>query len=168
MEACAQSRMDSAIPTRAIRFRSRRTDLVRRRPKAGRTTLYRVDALEAAPEIPDGVIQLTRRDCRANPPDILFLSLEMMHRELGNPPVVANLRHRCRGKAAAVPVRRSPQLQRPERGPGTVDHRALASSSPAQGTPRRRPVGDAPRRTATSRDDRLRQSRTCRRMHADR
>lgn len=53
--------------------------------KAGRTTLYRADALDEAPEIPDGVIQLTREGLQDNPPDILFLSLEMMHRELGNP-----------------------------------------------------------------------------------
>ncbi|WP_352600253.1 protein DpdJ [Mesorhizobium sp. M0047] len=53
--------------------------------KAGRTTLYRVDALDEPPEISDGVIQLTREGLQANPPDILFLSLEMMHRELGNP-----------------------------------------------------------------------------------
>lgn len=53
--------------------------------KAGRTTLYRVDALDEPPEIPDSVIQLTREGLQANPPDILFLSLEMMNRELGNP-----------------------------------------------------------------------------------
>jgi len=53
--------------------------------QAGRTTLYRVDALGESPEIPDGVIQLTREGLQANPPDILFLSLEMMNRELGNP-----------------------------------------------------------------------------------
>jgi hypothetical protein len=53
--------------------------------RAGRTALYRADALDAPPEIPDGVIQLTREGLQANPPDILFLSLEMMHRELGNP-----------------------------------------------------------------------------------
>lgn len=53
--------------------------------RAGRTTLYRVDAINEPPEIPDGVIQLTRGGLQANPPDILFLSLEMMHRELGNP-----------------------------------------------------------------------------------
>lgn len=53
--------------------------------KAGRTCLYRVEALDGEPEIPDGVIQLTREGLQANPPDILFLSLEMMHRELGNP-----------------------------------------------------------------------------------
>lgn len=53
--------------------------------RAGRTTLYRADALDGPPEIPDGVIQLTREGLQANPPDILFLSLEMMHRELGNP-----------------------------------------------------------------------------------
>lgn len=53
--------------------------------KADRTTLYRADAMDGPPEIPDGVIQLTREGLQANPPDILFLSLEMMHRELGNP-----------------------------------------------------------------------------------
>ena len=53
--------------------------------RAGRTTLYRADALDASPEIPDGTIQLTREGLQANPPDILFLSLEMLHRELGNP-----------------------------------------------------------------------------------
>jgi hypothetical protein len=53
--------------------------------KAGRTTLYRIDALDEAPEIPDGIAQLTREGLQSNPPDILFLSLEMMHRELGNP-----------------------------------------------------------------------------------
>ncbi|RWO54256.1 protein DpdJ [Mesorhizobium sp.] len=53
--------------------------------KAGRTTLYRIDALDEPPEIPDAVIQLTREGLQANPPDILFLSLEMMNRELGNP-----------------------------------------------------------------------------------
>ncbi|MBY3235268.1 hypothetical protein HFO17_12045 [Rhizobium laguerreae] len=53
--------------------------------RAGRTPLYRVDALHEAPEIADGIISLTRESLQANPPDILFLSLEMMHRELGNP-----------------------------------------------------------------------------------
>lgn len=53
--------------------------------RAGRTTLYRLDAVTEGPEIPDGVLQLTREGLQANPPDILFLSLEMMHRELGNP-----------------------------------------------------------------------------------
>lgn len=52
---------------------------------AGRTTLYRADAPQAAPEIMDGVIQLTREGLQDHPPDILFLSLEMLHRELGNP-----------------------------------------------------------------------------------
>lgn len=53
--------------------------------KAGRTTLYRVDAIDGEPEVPDGVIRLTRESLQDTPPDILFLSLEMMHRELGNP-----------------------------------------------------------------------------------
>lgn len=53
--------------------------------RAGRTTLYCVDAINEQPEIPDGIIQLTREGLQANPPDILFLSLEMMNRELGNP-----------------------------------------------------------------------------------
>jgi hypothetical protein len=53
--------------------------------RAGRTTLYRADGLDEPPEIPDGVLRLTREDLQANPPDVLFLSLEMLHRELGNP-----------------------------------------------------------------------------------
>ncbi len=53
--------------------------------RAGRTTLYRLDGLHEAPEVADGTIALTREGLQANPPDILFLSLEMMHRELGNP-----------------------------------------------------------------------------------
>ena len=53
--------------------------------KAGRTTLHRADAINESPEIPDGVIELTREGLQANPPDVLFLSLEMLHRELGNP-----------------------------------------------------------------------------------
>lgn len=53
--------------------------------KAGRTVLYRADALDGPPEVPDGVIQLSREGLQDNPPDILFLSLEMMQRELGNP-----------------------------------------------------------------------------------
>jgi hypothetical protein len=52
---------------------------------AGRTTLFRVDGLNEEPEIPDGVIQLTREGIQTKVPDVLFLSLEMLHRELGNP-----------------------------------------------------------------------------------
>lgn len=53
--------------------------------RAGRTSLYRVDDLDGTAEIPDGVIRLTRDALQQNPPDVLFLSLEMLNRELGNP-----------------------------------------------------------------------------------
>lgn len=53
--------------------------------RAGRTALYRADALDGPPEVPDGIVALTREGLQSNPPDILFLSLEMLHRELGNP-----------------------------------------------------------------------------------
>lgn len=53
--------------------------------RAGRTTLYRAEGLDEPAEIPDGVVRLTRENLQSNPPDVLFLSLEMLHRELGNP-----------------------------------------------------------------------------------
>lgn len=53
--------------------------------RVGRTTLYRADALDGPPEIPDGVVRLTRESLQTSPPDVLFLSLEMLNRELGNP-----------------------------------------------------------------------------------
>jgi len=53
--------------------------------RAGRTCLYRLDGDQSAPEIEDGVIALTRDALQESPPDILFLSIEMLSRELGNP-----------------------------------------------------------------------------------
>lgn len=50
---------------------------------AGRTCLYRDG--QAQPDVPDGVLALTREQLIENPPDILFLSLEMLNREMGNP-----------------------------------------------------------------------------------
>jgi Helicase conserved C-terminal domain len=53
---------------------------------AGRTSLYRVGASrDEAPSIPDGVLALTREALQARAPDILFVSLEMLNQELGNP-----------------------------------------------------------------------------------
>jgi hypothetical protein len=52
---------------------------------AGRTCLYRLDGNQSSPEIEDGIIALTREALQATPPDILFLSIEMLSRELGNP-----------------------------------------------------------------------------------
>lgn len=49
----------------------------------GRTSLYRIG--ETDPDIPDGVLRITREQLMNNPPDILFLSLEMLNREMGNP-----------------------------------------------------------------------------------
>ena len=50
--------------------------------KAGRTCLYRLGASE--PDVADGVLVLTREQLQRRPPDILFLSLEMLNREMGN------------------------------------------------------------------------------------
>lgn len=69
--------------------------------KAGRTCLHRIDALNEPPEIPDGVIQLTREGIQKNPPDFLFLSLEMLNRELGNP---------VWAKSFGIGVERTPRL----------------------------------------------------------
>lgn len=69
--------------------------------KAGRTCLYRVDATSGVPEVPDGVIYLTREAIQKNPPDFLFLSLEMLHRELGNP---------VWAKAFGIGVEQTPRL----------------------------------------------------------
>lgn len=51
--------------------------------RAGRTTLYRVGAVE--PDVADGVLALTREDLQVNPPDVLFVSLEMLNREMCSP-----------------------------------------------------------------------------------
>jgi len=53
--------------------------------KVGRTCLYRNSVHSSTPDVPDGMLALTREDLMASPPDILFLSLEMLNRELGNP-----------------------------------------------------------------------------------
>lgn len=53
--------------------------------QAGRTCLYRLGGDQSEPDIEDGVIALTREALQASPPDILFLSIEMLSRELGNP-----------------------------------------------------------------------------------
>ena len=53
--------------------------------KAGRNCLYRADGNSSTPDVPDGMLALTREELMDSPPDILFLSLEMLNRELGNP-----------------------------------------------------------------------------------
>lgn len=53
--------------------------------RAGRTCLYRASGNQAQPDVPDGVVYLTRDDLMDNPPDVLFLSVEMLNREMGNP-----------------------------------------------------------------------------------
>ncbi|MDG1173606.1 MAG: hypothetical protein P8M67_04840, partial [Opitutales bacterium] len=51
--------------------------------KNGRNALYRTG--QNNPDIPDGVLKITREELINNPPDVLFLSLEMLNRELSNP-----------------------------------------------------------------------------------
>ena len=51
---------------------------------AGRTDLYQEGSDDKA-EVLDGVLRLTRDQLQAEPPDVLFVSTEMMNRELGNP-----------------------------------------------------------------------------------
>lgn len=53
--------------------------------KAGRSCLYRVGSEDPEPDVPDGVLALTREALMAEPPDVLFLSAEMLNREMGNP-----------------------------------------------------------------------------------
>jgi hypothetical protein len=50
---------------------------------SGQTCLYREGA--AQHDVPHGVLAITREELQANPPDVLFLSLEMLNRELCNP-----------------------------------------------------------------------------------
>lgn len=50
---------------------------------AGCTPLYREGAAE--PDVPDRVLALTREDLQEEPPDVLFISLEMLNREMCNP-----------------------------------------------------------------------------------
>jgi hypothetical protein len=49
----------------------------------GRTRLFRAGAIE--PDVLDGELAMTREELMNNPPDILFLSAEMLNREMGNP-----------------------------------------------------------------------------------
>jgi len=51
--------------------------------RANRACLY-ADGSAGQAEIPGDVLRLTREDLQAHPPDILFLSAEMLNRELGN------------------------------------------------------------------------------------
>jgi hypothetical protein len=46
-------------------------------------SLYRSG--QTVPDIPDGILKITREELIKSPPDILFLSLEMLNRELSNP-----------------------------------------------------------------------------------
>lgn len=52
---------------------------------AGRTALFRSGGAVATPDVPDGVLRLTREAIQTSPPDVLFLSAEMLNQQLGNP-----------------------------------------------------------------------------------
>lgn len=52
---------------------------------AGSTALYRAGGTGNGPEVVDGTLILTREQLKTNPPDVLFLSAEMLNREMGNP-----------------------------------------------------------------------------------
>lgn len=62
-----------------------RSDLIWRDEdrKAGRTCLYREG--ETQPDVASGVLALTREELAESPPDVLFLSLEMLNREMCSP-----------------------------------------------------------------------------------
>lgn len=62
-----------------------RSDLIWRDAdrQAGRTCLYREGV--TVPDVPTGVLALTREELSASPPDVLFVSLEMLNREMCNP-----------------------------------------------------------------------------------
>jgi hypothetical protein len=49
------------------------------------TALYRASGEKDEPDVPDGSLILTRKQLKANPPDVLFLSAEMLNREMTNP-----------------------------------------------------------------------------------
>jgi hypothetical protein len=49
----------------------------------GQTCLYDTSTA-SQPEIPDQVLRLTRQQLQKEPPDVLFLSAEMLNREMGN------------------------------------------------------------------------------------
>lgn len=65
--------------------------------QAGRTCLYRDG--QTQPDVPNGVLALTREQLIQSPPDILFLSLEMLNREMGNPQWERTLGLRQRDRA---------------------------------------------------------------------
>jgi hypothetical protein len=62
-----------------------RSDLIWRDDdrKAGRTCLYREGISQ--PDVVSGILALTREELAESPPDVLFLSLEMLNREMCNP-----------------------------------------------------------------------------------
>lgn len=62
-----------------------RSDLIWRDAdrQARRTCLYREGA--TTPDVESGVLALTREELAMSPPDVLFLSLEMLNREMCNP-----------------------------------------------------------------------------------
>jgi hypothetical protein len=53
--------------------------------EANRTCLYRSTGRINEPDVLDKTLILTREQLRSTPPDVLFLSLEMLNREMGNP-----------------------------------------------------------------------------------
>lgn len=53
--------------------------------RAGRTCLFRANGAVTAADIPDGVLRLTREQIQQDPPDVLFLSLEMLNQQMGQP-----------------------------------------------------------------------------------
>jgi hypothetical protein len=53
--------------------------------EAMRTSLYRSTGTANEPDVPDKTLIVTREQLRSAPPDVLFLSLEMLNREIGNP-----------------------------------------------------------------------------------
>ena len=53
--------------------------------RKGSSCLRRIEDLNGEPEIPDGIIKLTREDIHNSPPDFLFISLEMLQKEICNP-----------------------------------------------------------------------------------
>ncbi|MGU3656005.1 protein DpdJ [Methylobacterium fujisawaense] len=71
--------------------------------EAGRTTLRSVDDPNGEPHVADGVMRLTRDAIQASPPDVLLLSIEMLHREMGNPSYAAAFGIRAgRGRAPRI------------------------------------------------------------------
>lgn len=53
--------------------------------QAKRTCLYRSIGIANEPDVSDETLILTREQLRSTPPDVLFVSLEMLNREMGNP-----------------------------------------------------------------------------------